>query len=139
MKLNNESEPIPEEILEENIRIKEKIAQKLSLKDLKRIAEKNESEIVSSRKVMSNAYIRDAYVAEYAKRKANGVCQLCGHKAPFSTSAGVPYLECHHIEWISNGGSDTIENTVALCPNCHRKMHVLNLISDKEKLIMAGK
>ncbi|WP_296863638.1 HNH endonuclease [Thermosyntropha sp.] len=29
-----------------------------------------------------------------------------------------------HIEWLSRGGTDTIDNTVALCPNCHRKMHV---------------
>lgn len=32
-------------------------------------------------------------------------------------------------------GSDTIENTVALCPNCHRKMHVLNSKKDIEYLI----
>lgn len=24
---------------------------------------------------------------------------------------------------MSEGGSDTIGNTVALCPNCHRKLH----------------
>lgn len=34
-----------------------------------------------------------------------------------------PYLESHHIIWLSKGGDDSIENTVALCPNCHRKMH----------------
>jgi len=134
LKLNNESEPIPKEILEENIIVKERIAQRVSLGDLKRLAEQNESEVVSSRKITSNASIRDVFVAEYAKRKANGVCQLCYEPAPFSNRDGNPYLECHHIIWISNGGSDTIENTVALCPNCHRKMHVLNLESDKVML-----
>lgn len=44
------------------------------------------------------------------------------------------YLETHHIVWVSQGGSDTMDNTVALCPNCHRKMHVLNLKEDKEYL-----
>jgi 5-methylcytosine-specific restriction protein A len=94
---------------------------------------------VSSRSVTSNVFVRDAFVAEYAKRRANGVCQLCGQKAPFNNKEGIPYLECHHIEWLSEGGSDTIENTVALCPNCHRKMHVLNLPSDKEKLKIQAK
>ncbi len=69
---------------------------------------------------------RDPYVAEYAKKRAKGVCQLCGQPAPFQRLDGEPYLESHHIEWLSNGGADSIDNTVALCPNCHRRMHVLN-------------
>ena len=36
--------------------------------------------------------------------------------------------------WLSEGGEDSIENTVALCPNCHRKMHVVNLQEDIDKL-----
>ena len=35
----------------------------------------------------------------------------------------------------ATGGEDSISNTVALCPNCHRKMHVLNQTADREKLI----
>jgi 5-methylcytosine-specific restriction protein A len=31
-------------------------------------------------------------------------------------------------------GDDTIENTVALCPNCHRKMDVLNDAQDTQFL-----
>jgi len=135
LRLNDESRPIPEEAIEENIKLKAKTAQRLSLMDLKRVAEQNECEVVSSRKVTSNAYLRDVFVAEFAKRRADGYCQLCDKPAPFSNRDGIPYLECHHIEWISNGGSDTIENTVALCPNCHRKMHILDLVSDKKKLV----
>jgi 5-methylcytosine-specific restriction protein A len=26
---------------------------------------------------------------------------------------------------LAGGGSDSIDNTVALCPNCHRKVHVI--------------
>ncbi|MEW8959821.1 HNH endonuclease [Neomoorella humiferrea] len=33
-----------------------------------------------------------------------------------------------------NTGEDTINNTVALCPNCHRRMHVLDLAADRERL-----
>ncbi len=84
-------------------------------------------------------YKRNPYVTAYAKRKALGKCQLCGNKAPFMDPNGEPYLEVHHIEWLMNGGADSIENTVALCPNCHRKMHSLNLSADIDKLKEAAK
>ena len=45
-----------------------------------------------------------------------------------------PYLESHHIIWLSEGGSDTLDNTAALCPNCHKKMHVVNDPKDVIKL-----
>lgn len=134
LKMDSETRPLAETTFNKYATEKENIAGKLSLEELKRRAEENESDKISSRKVSSNVYIRDAYVAEYAKRRANGMCQLCGQEAPFYNNENKPYLECHHIEWISQGGSDTIENTVALCPNCHRKMHVLNLPLDIEKL-----
>lgn len=86
------------------------------------------------RNAVTITYERNAYVSEYAKRRANGVCQLCKKEAPFKNKDGEPYLETHHIEWLSRGGTDTLDNTVALCPNCHRKMHVLDLEVDKEKL-----
>ncbi|MFA6984211.1 MAG: HNH endonuclease, partial [Sedimentibacter sp.] len=139
LKLQTGSQTIPEASFNKYIKEKEKLAEKLTLDKLKERAEQNESNKVSSRSVTSNVFVRDAFVAEYAKRRANGVCQLCGQKAPFNNKEGIPYLECHHIEWLSEGGSDTIENTVALCPNCHRKMHVLNLPSDKEKLKIQAK
>lgn len=47
-----------------------------------------------------------------------------------------PYLEAHHLKWLSKGGTDTIDNVVALCPNCHRKMHELNDKDDIKKLKM---
>jgi 5-methylcytosine-specific restriction enzyme A len=73
-------------------------------------------------------------VAEYAKRNANGLCQLCGLPAPFTGHDGQPYLEVHHIVPLAEGGKDEIGNVVALCPNCHRKMHVLGLQADVGKL-----
>lgn len=38
------------------------------------------------------------------------------------------------MNWFSKGGEDTIENTVALCLNCHRKMKTFDLKSDISKL-----
>ena len=78
--------------------------------------------------------VRNAKVTAFVKERANGFCQLCGKPAPFYNVNGEPYLECHHIIWISNNGPDEPSNAVALCPNCHRKMHTLKEESDIKRL-----
>jgi len=83
-------------------------------------------------------YKRNVFISEYVKRLAKGVCQLCQKKAPFEKN-GVPYLHCHHIEYLSKGGKDVLENCIALCPNCHARIHELELPDDKEKLIKTVK
>jgi 5-methylcytosine-specific restriction protein A len=103
-----------------------KEVKKLSLEELKILAENNSKKEVPKRNVMNSTYIRDEIIAEYTKRRANGICQLCGKEAPFCDENGQPYLESHHIIWLSKGGSDSIENTIALCPNCHKKMHIVD-------------
>ena len=77
----------------------------------------------------TTTYKRNELVSEYTKRRAKGFCDLCGKEAPF-TSKGEAYLECHHVIHLANGGPDAIYNTVALCPNCHRKIHILNKKGD---------
>lgn len=94
---------------------------------------------VQTREVTATAFIRDNNVSELAKRRAKGICNLCENPAPFKDEQGNPYLESHHIEWLSKDGEDTIENTVALCPNCHRKMHVLGVEADIKKLCNIAK
>ena len=86
------------------------------------------------RSVTSNAYVRSAEVAKETRKRANGICQLCNRPAPFIDKKGNPYLEVHHIVWLSRGGEDNTENTAALCPNCHMRMHVLDKSEDVEKL-----
>ncbi|MCH1960060.1 HNH endonuclease [Romboutsia hominis] len=76
---------------------------------------------------------------EYDKRRYAEICELCGIKVLFKNSKGYPYLEVQHIVWLSNGGYDIAENTVALCPNCYRKMHVLNLDEDVDYLLNKNK
>ncbi len=88
------------------------------------------------RNTISKHYERDPHIAEYSRRRAKGVCQLCNNKAPFSNKDGSPFLEIHHIIWLSEGGKDTIYNTAALCPNCHRKMHILGRDEDKDFLTL---
>lgn len=81
-------------------------------------------------------YYRDPYLKQMVKRIANGRCQYCGNEAPFIDKQGDPYLEEHHVVRLADGGRDTIENVVAICPNCHRKMHVLK--NEKDKIILEG-
>jgi 5-methylcytosine-specific restriction protein A len=108
-------------------------ARQLSTEKLKALAEKAKKK-PAIRITQTTAFVRDAAVAEYAKRLAKGLCDLCEMPAPFKNKQNEAYLECHHIVWLAKGGEDTIANTVALCPNCHRKLHVLNRKVDKETL-----
>lgn len=82
------------------------------------------------RKTETVVHYRDPYVKELVKRIAEGKCQCCGQDAPFVDKNNVPYLEEHHVKRLADGGTDTIDNVVAICPNCHRKMHVLNDADD---------
>lgn len=111
----------------------EKETKVLSLDELEKLARK--AKVVGSRKTYTKSYTRDPYVAAYVKRRAKGICDLCEKKAQFNDKKGNPYLECHHVEFLSEGGEDTIENTVALCVVCHKKQHVLREPEEKFKLI----
>lgn len=82
----------------------------------------------------SKHYVRDQYVTAHVKRRAEGKCELCGANAPFIDKDGKPFLECHHIKQLAEGGPDVIENAVALCPNCHRKTHYVPSPEDLAKL-----
>lgn len=58
-------------------------------------------------------------------KRCGGICELCKESAPFFTKYGDPYLESHHVTPLSAGGVDHMDNIIALCPNCHRKVHYL--------------
>lgn len=113
---------------------REKKVRNLSLDELKEKAIRARKK-VGERTVQSVQYERDQYIAQFTRKRANGVCDLCLTPAPFNDKNGRPYLESHHIEWLSKGGLDSIENTVALCPNCHRRMHILDDANDKSMLM----
>jgi len=67
---------------------------------------------------------RDPDVVAWVLDAANDTCECCVSAAPFIRSKDeTGYLEVHHVNMLGNGGSDTIENAVALCPNCHRELH----------------
>ena len=134
LKLISEDKPLLQKSEIDNLQhVKEKKAIRLSDDELKKRALKSIKK-AGNRTVSTTQHDRSPWISEYIKRKANGVCQLCNKKAPFLNQKGVPYLETHHIIWLSKGGEDSVHNTVALCPNCHRKMHILNNKSDRDIL-----
>lgn len=105
-------------------------------KEIKKAAELSDSELLkkieafnkkgrpSHTTTILNALNRNPYVVALAKRRANGICQDCMQPAPFlRKDTNEPFLEVHHIHPIGDDGPDSIENTIALCPNCHRKRH----------------
>ncbi|WP_080753203.1 HNH endonuclease [Janthinobacterium lividum] len=74
--------------------------------------------------VVSTAYARNADVIAEVLYRAQGLCESCEQPAPFIRKAdATPYLEVHHRTPLAKGGDDTVENAIALCPNCHRKSH----------------
>ncbi|WP_428946851.1 HNH endonuclease [Acidithiobacillus ferrooxidans] len=70
------------------------------------------------------AYERNPDVVAEVLTRADGKCEACKKPAPFlRRSNGKPYLEVHHVMQLADGGDDTVENAIAVCPNCHRKAH----------------
>ncbi|MCH9853563.1 MAG: HNH endonuclease [Alphaproteobacteria bacterium] len=66
---------------------------------------------------------RDPKVSAYVKQRADGTCECCHHAAPFQKLDGELFLEIHHMKPLAQGGSDTVANAIAICPNCHRELH----------------
>ncbi len=72
----------------------------------------------------STSYSRDPAVEAFVLNASLGKCESCNMNAPFIRSSNNSYyLEIHHIKRLADGGSDTVSNAVAVCPNCHREFH----------------
>jgi len=75
-------------------------------------------------RVVSTAFRRNPDVVAEVLARAKGHCEECKLSAPFHRARDkTPYLEIHHKVTLAAGGEDTIENALALCPNCHRRLH----------------
>jgi len=68
-------------------------------------------------------FARDPAVVAWVLSEAAGVCECCSKPAPFTREDSSPFLEVHHVLRLADGGEDTTNNAVALCPNCHRELH----------------
>lgn len=122
-----------EKATQEKIIEVEKEAKYLSLEEL--AVKARQAPDKSKRRSSIISYNRNPYVSVYVKKRANGVCELCEQPAQFNDKNGNPYLECHHIEFLSEGGPDIIENCIALCVICHKKAHILNDPADRYRMM----
>lgn len=77
----------------------------------------------SASKANRNVYQRSRDVRNYVLARANANCEGCKAPAPFVRADGTPYLEPHHLRRLSDGGPDHPAHVIALCPNCHRRVH----------------
>lgn len=74
--------------------------------------------------VQTKVFNRSPVVVAATLLRANGICEKCSIPAPFLRAVtNTPYLEVHHKQRLADGGIDHPENTLALCPNCHREAH----------------
>jgi HNH endonuclease len=72
----------------------------------------------------STTFARNPAVIAWVLQRSKGACECCAKPAPFVNSNDEPHLEVHHVKQLSDNGSDRVSNAVALCPNCHREMHL---------------
>ena len=73
-------------------------------------------------------FSRNKALTDAAKTEYGYECMACGFDFESTYGAiGKEFIECHHIEPLSEGTGDDVEKTIAdvamLCANCHRMIH----------------
>lgn len=97
--------------------------QSCSLEKLRQLALQRASPSASASERRINVRQRSQAIRAYVMTRASGVCEGCEKEAPFVTTQGRPFLEAHHVSRVSDGGPDHPRWVIALCPNCHRRVH----------------
>lgn len=64
---------------------------------------------------------RNRSLVERLRTMYNGQCQVCKWNPVDEYSEHL--CEGHHIQWLSRGGNDRINNLLLVCPNHHRAIH----------------
>lgn len=76
------------------------------------------------REVTRIEYLRSPVVVAATLKRAGKSCEMPSCKAKlFRRKDSTIYLEVHHVTPLAEEGADSIENTAALCPRCHRELH----------------
>lgn len=111
--------------LEEKVKHSQKLSKLERSERLKKTNKTPETIQITQRVFKRNPDV----IAEVLDR-ANGICEVCRTQAPFiRASDGTPYLEVHHKKLLAQGGDDTVDNAIAVCPNCHRKAHYGSILN----------
>lgn len=115
--------PIEKEILDKSF--EEQLDESQRTAQPERLKRINLTDAVPTKiKIISSVYRRNSDITAEVLFRANGICERCELPAPFKRAKdGSPYLEIHHKTPLSESGEDSLGNTIALCPNCHRELH----------------
>jgi 5-methylcytosine-specific restriction enzyme A len=95
----------------------------LDLDELRRRALETPAQTPDAREAKRRAYRRSKALKMYVRARAGGRCEECEERAPFKDRRGQPYIEPHHTRRISDGGPDHPRWVIALCPECHARVH----------------
>ena len=82
--------------------------------------------------VIVTRVIRDSQIISELKAVYRGRCQLC------DTTIKLPsgdYVEAHHLWPLGEGGSDTKDNLICVCPNCHTRLDFAAIPFDRKDLV----
>lgn len=77
------------------------------------------------------ALLKTYYMNTYISKQLTLKCECCNSES-FITASGDPYIEFHHLIPFSKLGPDYYLNLIALCPNCHRKIHYMPIENKNE-------
>jgi hypothetical protein len=108
-------------IAESNKLVSMSLDQLMSRYAVGKVGKPSKPEVKSAR---TRLYERDPLVVAIGKKRAGFKCEVpnCQHPT-FPDSQGNPYCEVHHLVMLADGGADTLENVVCLCPSHHREVH----------------
>jgi predicted HNH restriction endonuclease len=93
-------------------------------------------------KIKHKVYQRNNHTIALLKTLRDFKCQICGHR--IQKEKGGYYIEAAHIKPKNQKGSETPDNILILCPNCHKEFDYGNLqiyshTKNKIKFTLNGK
>ena len=69
------------------------------------------------------SYRRRLQLSNISRKVRESVLIEAGYRCAVPTCRTILAIDIHHIVHVKAGGQDSIENLVALCPNCHALHH----------------
>ena len=86
-----------------------------------RVLDEKGSEGLESREVTTSQKKRSQELAKLVRRYRGDECQICGDS--YDSEEGT-FCDSHHIVPLAEGGTDTSDNIIIVCPSCHRRFHL---------------
>jgi len=79
------------------------------------------SEVKNRKEISISVIQRNATLVRKLKELYSGNCQICDFT--FTKESGDNYSECHHLIPLGEEGSDSLDNVILVCANCHKMLH----------------